>query len=88
MPRKAVSTDMFDRMLDYYVKHSAWLMFKAIYWSIYLLVIGSVLLYYSAINLTVSLQTFFGLAFFILALMMIIYGLTETFHNKLMKKYA
>lgn len=88
MPRKEASPEMFDRMLDYYVRHSAWIMFRAVYWAIYLLFVGGILLYYNAMNLNVSLQMFFGLAFFVLALMVIIYGLTETLHNKLMKRYA
>ncbi len=88
MPKKEADTGSFDRMLDYYVKHTAWIVFRSLYWAIYLLVLGGILLYYSYQNIAVSIQTFFGFAFFILAVMIMIYGLTEILHNKLMKKYA
>jgi len=90
MPRKYVkgSSDSFDRMLDYEVRHSGWIMFRAIYWSILLLVLGSMLLYYSAKGVSVSLQVFFGFTFSIIAVMVLLYSFAETLHHKLMRKIS
>jgi hypothetical protein len=88
MPRKGAPSDPFERMLEYRMKHSAWIIFRSIYWAIYLLLIGGMLLYYTSINVVVSMQTFFGFAFATLAFMIIIYGIAEILHHKLMKKYA
>lgn len=78
----------FDRMLNYRVKHAGWIIFRAGYWAIYLLLLGLILLYYSARGVEVSLQFFFGLALSILSIMLILFGFAEIFHHKLMRKYA
>ena len=80
--------DAFDRMLDYQMRHAGWIIFRSIYWSIYLLFLGTTLLYYSTRNLNISLQTFGGFALSLLAIMLIVYGFTETLHHKLMKTYS
>jgi hypothetical protein len=78
----------FDRLMDYEVRHAGWIIFRSIYWSIYLLVLGVFLLYYASHNVTVSLEVFGGIALSILAVMIILYGFAEVLHHKLMKKYA
>jgi hypothetical protein len=78
----------FDRLLDYEVRHAGWIIFRSVYWSIYLLVLGVFLLYYAAHNVDVSLQIFFGIALSILAVMIILYGFAEVLHHKLMRKYS
>jgi len=85
MPRKR---DSFDRMLEYQTRHAGWIIFRSIFWAMYLLIIGGVLIFYSMADVSVSLQFFFGLALSMLAIMMIFYGAAETLHHKLMRKYA
>ncbi len=74
------------RMLHYEERHSGWVIFQAIYWSIYLLVIGVLLVSYARLALTVPI--FFGISLFVLAIMLIIYGFTRSLHLKLMERYA
>lgn len=81
-------TDLFDRMLAYRVRYSGWVIFKSVYWAIYSLLLGFILLFYTAQNTSISLQTFLGLALTIFALMLILYGAVEVLHNKLMRTYA
>jgi len=90
MPKKTIpkSYDSFDRMLAYNDKHAGWIVFRSIYWSMYLLMVGFTLLWYSLQNMQLSLQLFVGYAFSIAAIMMIVYGFAETLHHKLMRKYA
>jgi len=83
-----MAKDAFDKMMDFQAKHGAWIVFRSIYWAIYLLLLGALLLYYTARNITVSLQFFMGYAFSILAIMVILYGAAETLHYKLMRKYV
>ncbi len=78
----------FDRMLDYQVRHTGWIIFRSVYWAIYLLLLGTILLYYSVRNIDISLQAFFGYAFTIVSIMIIIYGFAEVLHHRLMRKYA
>lgn len=80
--------DSFDRMLAYNARHTGWIIFRSVYWAIYLLLLGILLLYYSVNNVGISLQVFFGWAFTILAIMLIIFGAAETLHHKLMRKYG
>ena len=82
------ATDSFDRMLDYNVKHAGWIIFRSVYWAMYLLMMGVLLLYYAAHNVAISLQVFAGLAFSILAMMVIVFGFSEVLHHKLMRKYG
>ncbi len=77
---------IMERMLHYRERHHGWHIFRTIYWSIYLLVIATLLIYYYQINFTVPL--FFGVAFLLLAIMLILYGLTEALHHKFLKKYG
>ncbi len=83
-----MAKDSFDRMLEYNARHAGWIIFRSIYWSIYLLLLGLFLIYDSIINVAVSLQAFLGWAFTILAVMIIIFGAVETLHHKLMRKYG
>lgn len=79
--------DAFDKMMEFQAKHGAWIVFRSVYWAIYLLLLGGLLLYYTAQNIQVSLQFFMGYSFSILAMMIILYGAAETLHYKLMRKY-
>ncbi len=77
---------IMERMLHYRERQHAWHAFKRIYWGVYAFIIGIILLYYSAFNLTLNL--FFGTAVMLFAVMYIISGLVESLHHKLMKKYG
>ncbi|MCL4365231.1 MAG: hypothetical protein M1569_02235 [Candidatus Marsarchaeota archaeon] len=77
---------IMDRMLHYKERHHAWYVFRSLYWSIYLIVVGLLLVYYVQLGLTLNL--FFGTAFLIFAVMLILYGLMEALHHKFMRKYG
>ena len=94
MPRekeseKAVLIDpelYMKRMLSYKEKHAGWYIFKAAYWAIYAFVVGLLFMVEGIGGFPVSFT--FGTALVIFAIMMIIYGLVNALHNKLMKKYG
>ncbi len=77
---------MMDRMLHYKERHNAWYVFRSVYWSLYLIAIGLLLVYYGQLGMTVNL--FLGTALLIFAAMLILYGLMEALHHKLMRKYG
>lgn len=82
-----IDPSMFmDRMLHYREMHSGWNIFRFIYWSIYLIVVAIMLIYYTELGFTMTL--FFGSIILILAVMLILFGLTEALHNKFLKKYG
>lgn len=82
-----IDPSMFmERMLHYREMHSGWNIFRFIYWSIYLIVIAIMLIYYTELGLTPNL--FLGAAIMMLAVMLILFGLTEALHNKFLKKYG
>ncbi|MCL5093366.1 MAG: hypothetical protein M1128_02780 [Candidatus Marsarchaeota archaeon] len=73
----------YSRRLHYNEKHSGWQIFKSIYWSIYVFIMG-VILY--AVPMATS--QFFGWALMLFALFFIVYGFSTSLHLKLMKRYA
>lgn len=77
---------VMERMLAYREKHQGWHIFRTLYWSIFFLVVGAFLVYYTQLAFTATL--FFGSVFVIFAVMLILYGLTEALHHKFMKKYG
>ncbi|MEM3781777.1 MAG: hypothetical protein QXT43_02345 [Candidatus Micrarchaeaceae archaeon] len=78
----------FDRYLDYRAKHGGWISLRAIYWAIYILVIGGLLVVYGKSATPISWTLFWGTALILLSVMIIIYGAAESLHNKLMRKHA
>lgn len=87
--RNAVNVDpsmYMQRYLHYQERHSAWHIYRSIYWAIYLLVESALLLYYNLLGLTP--QTFFGISLFVLAIMVVVHGFATSLHLKLMKKYG
>lgn len=76
---------VMERMLQYKESHRGWHIFRALYWSIYFMVVGILLIYYNSIFTSITL--FFGTAFLVFAVMLILYGLTEALHHQLMRKY-
>ena len=84
-----IDPSMFmTRMLHYKERHHGWHIFRTMYWSIYLIVISVLLIYYNQIGFASEPTLFFGVAFLLLAVMLILYGLTEALHHKFLKKYG
>ncbi len=77
---------LMNRMLHYRERQHAWHVFRNLCWGIYAFIIGVILVYYVALNL--SLNLFFGIAVLLFAAMFIISGLVESLHLKFMKKYG
>jgi hypothetical protein len=75
-----------DRMLYYNEKHSGWVIFKSVYWAMYLLLVGGFLIFYTSAN--IPPQTIAGISVVILAIMIIIYGFAQALHYKFMKRYG
>ena len=73
----------YSRQLHYAEMHSGWHVFRAVYWSIYILFVG-LILYTGNMNT----EHFFGIAVMLLALFYIVYGFSTSLHLKLMKRYA
>ena len=86
MPRE--SRRDFDRYLDYKARHSGWIVFRSVYWAIYLLVIGALLIVNGKLSFPISWAMFFGVALVLLAVMVIIYGAAESLHHKLMRRHG
>lgn len=76
---------VMERYLQYRESHKGWHIFRTLYWSIYFIVIGVLLVYYGSIFTSATL--FLGTAFIVFAVMLILYGLTEALHHQLMRKY-
>ncbi len=76
----------YSRQLHYSEMHSGWAIFKAVYWSIYILFVGLIL--YSNVPGGMSVTQFFGISIMLLALFYIVYGFSTSLHLKLMKRYA
>ena len=77
---------LIERMLHYKERQHAWHVFRKLYWGIYAFIVGVILVYYGALNLTLNL--FFGIVVLLFAVMFIISGLVESLHHKFMKKYG
>lgn len=75
-----------QRQLHYRERHAGWRIFRSVYWSMYLLIVGFFLLSYNTLGLTP--QTFFGVDLILLAMMVIVFGLAQALHHKLMKRYG
>ena len=95
MPEKASGKRMivtidptlqYARELHYKEKHSGWQIFKAVYWSIFIFVIGLMLA--TLVPQPMTIYNFLGFSLVILALFVILYGFSESLHMKLMKRYA
>ena len=84
MPRESRSD--FDRYLDYKARHGGWIIFRSVYWAIYLVVLGTLLIVSGSVPISGTI--FFGVALELLAAMIIIYGAAEALHHKLMKKHG
>jgi len=68
-------------------KNMGWHLFKGIYWSVYLFVIGLVM-FVSSINGYFNTIAFFGSALIMLSLFVLVYGIVYALHIRLMKRYV
>lgn len=76
----------FRRMLHYREKHSGWEIFRALYWGIYVFMLGIILI--TLVPTKLSVAHFFGWVLTLFAIFLIVYGFSASLHYKLMKKYA
>jgi hypothetical protein len=83
-------TLQYERKLKYMEKHSGWEIFKVVFWGMYILLMGLILLRFngSAGAPIISLYAFFGWGLTIFAIFYILWGLSLSLHLKLMRKYA
>jgi len=79
-------SEMYERRLKYEEKHGLWETFKAIYWSFFILIIGTYMTYFYTSSL--SLITLFGWILILFAFFYIIFGLTKILHLKLMRRVS
>lgn len=87
--RNSISIDpdrIMGRYLHYRERQSGFTIFRSLFWSIYLVIIGVLLELYSSISFTVT--TFLGTSILLLAVMLIISGFVNSLHQKLMKRYG
>lgn len=74
------------RYLHYREKHSGWHIFNAVYWGIYILIVGLILIFESSLHYTTTISA--GVSLVILAVMLVVYGFASALHLKFMKKYG
>ena len=76
----------YQRKLSYMEKNSGWEIFKAIYWSIYIFVMGATL--FSFVPAVFSHTEFLGFAVMVLAMFYIVYAFVLSMHFRSMKRDA
>lgn len=76
----------YARSLHYRERHSAWEIYKAVYWGLYVFVIGLLLMTTSQSSFV--LVNFVGVALVLFALFFVVYGFSISMHLKLIKKYG
>lgn len=76
----------YRRELQYKEKLSGWQVFKAVYWSIYIFIIGVLLL--TIVPQVLNTTAFAGWALALLAMFIVVYGFVISLHLKLMKKHG
>jgi hypothetical protein len=76
----------WERRLSYKEKEAGWIVFRYLYWGLYVFVVGCMLVIagLSAPNVTV----FVGWAVIILAVFLVVYGFVESLHHRLMRKHG
>ncbi len=74
----------YQRRMDYMERNAGWEIFKGVYWSIYIFVIGAILFAYVPGKFT---QTeFLGLAVMLLAMFYVVYGFAIGLHSRTIKE--
>jgi hypothetical protein len=85
--RNVISIDpalQYERMLHYKEKHSGWVIYKSVFWGVYIFILGALLL----TKITLVGAAFFGWAFVLFAIFYIVNGFASSLHLKLMKKHG
>ena len=67
-------------------RESGWEVYKAIYWSIYLFVLGLMLL--TSVPGVLDIYGFIGWALLLLSMFIVVYGLVISLHLRLMRKHG
>ena len=80
-------TLQMQRRLNYREKESGWEVYRAVYWGIYVFILGVLLLTAYPRSIP-SAAGFMGWALVLLAMFVIVYGFVLSLHLKLMKKHA
>jgi hypothetical protein len=78
------STMQHERMLRYKEKHSGWVIYKSVFWGMYVFILGLLLL----TRVALTGPAFFGWAFVLFAIFFIVNGFASALHLKLMKKHG
>jgi uncharacterized membrane protein HdeD (DUF308 family) len=80
-------TLQMQRHLSYKEKESGWEVYRAVYWGIYVFIVG-VLVLTALPTGVLNATSFIGWAMILLAMFVIVYGFVLSLHLKLMKKHA
>lgn len=75
-----------QKRLHYREKQSGWEIYRAVYWGIYIFILG--LLVLTAMPKVLNAYGFVGWALVLLAMFVVVYGFVLSLHLKLMKKHA
>ncbi len=76
----------WERRLSYKEKEAGWIVFRYLFWALYVFVVGCMLV---VTGLTAARLTFIaGWAAIILAVFMVVYGFTQSLHHRLMRKHG
>ena len=92
MPERKVTvtidpTLQYERQLRYVATQGGWEIYKAVYWGVYVFVLGLLLL--TAVPRALpTMESFIGWALVLLSMFVIVYGFVVSLHLKLMRKHA
>lgn len=75
----------YQRQLHYMEKHSGLIIFKYMYWGMFLFILG---LTWLTIGNVLGIANYLSLEVVVFAVFFMIYGLVTSLHLKLMKRYA
>ncbi len=75
----------YRRMLHFQERHSGWVVFRAVYWGMFVFIVGILMLAHIG---TSNMLDFYGWVAVIFSLFFMIFGFATVLHLKLMKKYG
>ena len=82
-----IDPDLYmKRMLHYRERHAGWHIFAAVYWAIFIFVTGLIFMTQAVAGYPAAFSL--GTSLLLLSVMVVIFGLVNALHRKLMKKYA
>lgn len=76
----------YARMLSYKEKESMWILYKTLFWGIFML--SEAILLIKDVPQGLGVAIFFGWSLILLTIFTIVYGISVTLHLKLMKRYG